>query len=138
MIDPDYIAATIIAAIFTVLLAVCAVGAWLDGARGPAIFAALAMALPIGVWMLATWPAFDLTHHRYSPTTGTVTAIDHEDDGWYFIRLDGDSRLLECSDNRCGLIATGDEIELSCLRDNDSAGADRYRCDFTAITSTTS
>lgn len=135
MLDPDYIAATSLAAVMTVLLLVSAAGAWFDNARRSAAVIAASAFLPVGFWALFTYPAFDLTHHRYLPTSGVVTSVETGDD-MTFIRIDGDGRLLECSDNRCGVIDVGDYIELSCLRDNDTAGADRFICEYTAIKST--
>lgn len=132
MIADDWLFATILLGLFALGAVLVIVIAHADGQPDGVAAGAVALTLVVGLWVLTTWPGWDMDYQTYRPVSGTVTKGCVPDKNCD-LRLDGGHEYYQCYvDSRCDDIDTGDHIELSCREYWKFYARNEMRCEFMA------
>lgn len=148
MIDIDYIAGIVVAALF-VAAGGCAAWAGLRWRRRtddqddrtfaliPGIGGLALVVLVAVLWFGTNWPPFDMQYHSYKPVSGTVQTVTSRflADGkgssqFYVVELVGDPTAYRCDDSRCSLLAPGKPVKLRCIREWQYASVSGWDCNY--------
>jgi hypothetical protein len=105
-------------------------------ARIYAWIAALAALATIAIYVVVTWPTFDMTYHTYHKVGGTITDIKPrgiaEGNGTtfdYAVQF-GSDQTYRCDDSRCAVLKDGDTLALWCIPQWQMNATAGYACNY--------
>lgn len=97
----------------------------------------LVLLVTIGIFIVATWPLFDMEYHSYKLVNGQVAESQSrllaEGKGTtqnFAVMLAGTNDIYRCDDTRCSLLKPGDHIWMWCIREWQQAATPGYVCNY--------
>jgi hypothetical protein len=88
----------------------------------------------VPVFVLTTWPTFNLDYHRWQYVAGTVATVETrlvEQTELYAVTLtETGDQVYRCDDTRCSVVKTGDRLGMWCIYQWQQASTPGMVCNF--------